>query len=397
MLKDGSLSLVLRLCAAALSLGTLTFVGRAFTAEDFGYFGTVMAMLALLTPICALGWPLTLTRYISQGFFSRVLVWRALRQSLSAALLFALIGALVLREWIFALGLVILPAYVALDLMAAIFRARGSFVRALVPRDILWRGLLMIGVWVVMSFPQGQQTSMLLVLAIPPIFLMAALQMRSLRDFEDCAPMDADVARVRHRIWISTLSGTLFANLDTLAVGAFCGVEVAGGYFAASRLGSIIVFVHSAVGLAVGPRLARHHAERNASAINADLRTAALMAGVPALVLFGVFVVAGGVLLGAIAPNAEDMQIVLLLLALGQVVNGLTGPSGLFLSMSGAEAQVARVSIQSLAVGAAMILLGAAVFGPIGAAAATFAVQSRSELRLWIGARSAIAHQGGPA
>lgn len=396
MLKDGSLSLVLRLCAAALSLGTLILVGRAFTAEDFGYFGTVMAMLALLTPICALGWPLTLTRYIAQGLFSRVLVRTALRQSLTVALLFAVIGALVLREWVFALGLVILPAYVALDLMAAIFRARGSFVRALIPRDILWRGLLMIGVWVAMSFPQGRQTAMLLILAIPPIFLMAALQMRSLRDFEDRAPMAADAARVRHRIWISTLSGTLFANLDTLAVGAFCGVEVAGGYFAASRLGSIIVVVHSAVGLAVGPRLARHHAERNAIAIRSDLRTAALLAGVPALVFFIVFVVAGGVLLGAIAPNAEDMQMVLLLLALGQVVNGLTGASGLFLSMSGSEAQVARVSIQSLAVGAVSILLGAMLFGPIGAAASTFAVQSWSELRLWFGARRVFAYQGSP-
>lgn len=389
MLRDGSLSLGLRLCAAFLSLVTLAVFGRVLSPEDFGYFATVMAILGLLAPVCGLGWPLTLVRYFGRGESSKGLIKLAFRQSVGLSIFVVILGAIFLREKALILGLAILPAYVAIDLVGAILRARGSLVRALAPRDILWRAALLVAGFIAMRFPAGEQTSVLLTIAAPLIVLIAGAQMLLLGPFGE-APLPDGVGKVKSRIWVSNLSGTLFANLDTLAVGAFCGVEIAGGYFAASRLSSIIVFVHNAVGLAVGPRLARHCAAANTEDLRADMRRAALMAGGPAVCVFMLFGVSGEVFLRMISENAADMYLVLLLLALGQVVNGLTGASGLFLAMSSREGLVARVSLQSLFVGALTISLAAYFYGPIGAACATFCVQTWNEARLWLAARSVL-------
>ncbi len=397
MLRDGLLALSLRMCAALLSLVTLAVFGRMLSSLDFGYFGTVIAMLSLLAPICGLGWPLTLLRYFAQGEVSQQLVHISLIQILFVSVGVALAGAFLFEKSVFVLGLAILPAYVSFDLIGAILRARGALFSALVPRDILWRAILLLGVVFAANFPAGEQTTSLLSVGLPAIVLFAVVQFVVLSQSLKPSPMPKNVGVVRNRIWASNVTGTLFANLDTLAIGAFCGIEVAGGYFAASRLSSIIVFVHNAVGLFVGPHLAQHSVGGNFRELRSYLRFAATMAGVPAIGAFLIFASSGRFLLGAISPDAEEMFVVLLLLSMGQVVNGLTGASGLFLAMSGQEGLVARVSIQSLVLGAITIVLGAKLYGPLGAASATLCVQSLSEIRLWLASRGTISetfHRG---
>ncbi len=390
MLKDGLFVLTLRMCAALLSLVTLAVFGRMLSPLDFGYFGTVIAMLALFAPVCGLGWPLTLLRYFAQGEVSQQLFHRSLTQIILVCVGVALAGSLILEKSVLVLGLALLPAYVSFDLIGATLRARGALFYALVPRDILWRAILLLAVAFAANFPAGAQTKFLLSVALPAIVLIAVAQFVILSKSLKPSSVPKDVGAVRNRIWVSNLTGTLFANLDTLAIGAFCGVEVAGGYFAASRLSSIIVFVHNAVGLFVGPHLAHHSVAGNFGELRSYLRFAAKMAGVPAIVVFLIFAAIGRFLLGVISPDAEQMFVVLLLLSMGQVVNGLTGASGLFLAMSGQEGLVARVSFQSLVLGAISIVLGAKFYGPVGAASATLCVQSLSEIRLWLASQGTI-------
>lgn len=389
MLISTSIALSLRLAAAAIAFLSIIVLGRFLSPTDFGYYGTIMALLALLTPFVSMGWPITLLRFEANGVGCASLIRPAQVRVVCAAVCVFAFGGLISRDLTIGLGLALLPAYALLELGGAILRARGALVTALLPRDVLWRSLLLGSGLIAASFPEGQQAPLLFGVGLLGIVALLMWQRAVIGRTSPDGPLPKDARVVSLRVWACALGGQVFANLDTLVVGAMFGVETAGGYFAASRLASLAAFAHNAISLVVGPRLAKSLAHDDVIAIEKVLARARQISSVPALLAFAVFTAIDGQGLSVLGANVDQAKSILLVLAAGQVVNGLTGASGLFLTLSGQEGVVARTTLCAVVVASGAIPLGALLWGPFGAAMATCLVQSLSEL--WLMRRAAFA------
>ena len=181
--------------------------------------------------------------------------------------------------------------------------------------------------------------------------------------------------RPARRVWTTMLANAGLGNLDTLCIAAVFGPNIAGLYFAAARTASLPSFALNAANTVLGPRIAK------APEI-ADLRKSALFGALPAIAAFLVFCVAGERILALFGERFTEMLPVLLILSLGQVVNGAAGPAGLILNLRGHEACHSRISLSAF-VAALIVVPLAALFGsPITVAITSTAILIAYELAL---------------
>jgi len=392
MLGQSAIALAFRILAALVVLCSTVLLGRWFSPLDFGYFATVMAALGLLSHLCCMGFPIALIRFVGAGEGGATLIRSVYLKVVSASLIAAVIGGLLLRDVTYAVGLSLLPAFCALEVGTAVLRGRGLLFRALVPRDILWKSsLILLALWAA-AWPEGEQAFVLFCGAFGVILILAVSQAVSLRSLSfGTHPMPNALGRTTRRLWASQLAGIVLANLDTLCVGLILGVDASGLYFAASRLANVPSFALNAVNTAMAPRIARHFAARDKTALLEELRLSALISAAPTALVWLVFWFWGDALLGLFGGSFTSMHSVLMILAAAQVVNAFTGVAGSLLMMSGHEASHAKLSLAAAIAAACLIPIAGIIWGVLGVAWATFIVTCGYEVLL---CRLALARTG---
>src|SRR4029079_11010599 len=106
-------------------------------------------------------------------------------------------------------------------------------------------------------------------------------------------------------------------------------------YFAAAKTMSLIMFVHYAVGSAVGNRFAALGARGDKDALHTFAREAAHWTFWPSLVAAVALLVMGYPLLWLFGPQFVDGYPVMLILVVGFLVRSATGPAELLLHLDG--------------------------------------------------------------
>ena len=196
----------------------------------------------------------------------------------------------------------------------------------------------------------------------------------------------------RTRVWaaaafpLALVSGIeiINQNIDILLLGVLRNVEEVGLYRVVVQVSIFVTFGLSVVDMVMAPEFARLSGTGKFKELErvARLSAAATLAlAAPVVVIFVLF---GEELLSlAFGSSYGAGSAALAILALGQLVNALTGSVGLLLNMSGNERDTLRAGAAAVLVNVAMNLVLIPPFGLVGAAIATSLSLALWNVILW--------------
>jgi len=162
-------------------------------------------------------------------------------------------------------------------------------------------------------------------------------------------------------------------SADVLVVSHYMTPTDVAIYFAAAKTMALIMFVHYAVGSAVGNRFAALGARGDKAALDAFAREAARWTFWPSLAAAVGILVLGMPLLWLFGPQFVDGYPVMLILVVGFLLRSSMGPAEFLLNMLGKQSVCAAVQVTMATTSVVLNFLLVPLYGLIGAAMATSA------------------------
>ena len=160
----------------------------------------------------------------------------------------------------------------------------------------------------------------------------------------------------------------LLYSLDTMMVGALSNTADAGTYSIASRLAQVILFAMNAAQAIASPLIVEASLRPTNDGLKSLIFTfnrVALIVAVPVAIGLAGF---AHPILRIFGPAFADRDDVLRVLVAMQVLNVLTGPTGMMLSMLGLQGALARLLALGVLINVLLNLVWIPAYGPIGAA-----------------------------
>ena len=402
LLRTTALAFVVRALGAVAALIMTLIVARTLPVEESGLFFLGLAIVTFLATVGMLGLNSTQLRFIGAHHADQD--WPTINAVVRLALRWA--GA--------SLALLSIALYLAAPWLSdAVFDkpALGPVLAAYAP-GILLLGLVLLTAHQLQAIRRTTQSIVLLSIALPlglgttllligaetartaalfyssiaaAVAILGALWWRRARPSSARGSVDARLLWAScFPLWIVTLMGQATQWSGQFIAGLWVPAAELAHLAVAQRTAMLVSFILIAVNLVVAPRFAalyaqQRHAELERLALRAvRLMTLFALPPVAAIVLFPEWILAWfGESYRAGAP-------LLVILAIGQFVNVMTGSVGYLLSMSGHERDLRNVVLLSgpLAIGAALVLTP--LFGVTGAAVATaLAVASQNLLAVY--------------
>lgn len=189
-------------------------------------------------------------------------------------------------------------------------------------------------------------------------------------------------------LMVTDLTGAMLSQGDLWVVSAFRAATDVAVYGAASRLAVLPTVSLNVVNALIAPWVTRLHVQGRHADMQDMLRAASTAATVPTVLVFAVLLFAGGPVMALVFGEfARPGSTVLVLLALGQVVNVAAGSCAITLMMTGFQRLVMGVSLVSLVVAVGGEIVGARLAGITGVAVASAAAIAVQNILLTIMAR----------
>jgi len=394
LMRSGAIAGGIKLASAGLSF--LMFVAVALVTDErqFGLFSATYAGASLVSFFASVGQQSAVLRFWPQY---AAVGDRATADGFMARSIFVTLSGLVVTSaGLAAIGLwpgvaERTPEWLPLCLAAALLsfglgwsefvsgalRAKSSLLWALLPRDVVWRalviGAMLLALW------QGQHLSGVDAVLITAGLLLGAAAPQALLLLKGMG------AGFRHRLvrqekrefrevtlglWGVTALPPALAQVSTLLVAALLGPEVAGGIFVADRTTRLVLLALTGINQAIAPEIsgAFHSGRRRDVQRIASLT--ALGASIIAVLMLGAFAVMGDLVLGIFDPAyaTPTLRLVLVVFAAGATFAAACGPVELLLQLTGAQNSLFRILIGFNAVGLVVTALATWAFGPVGAA-----------------------------
>jgi O-antigen/teichoic acid export membrane protein len=136
-------------------------------------------------------------------------------------------------------------------------------------------------------------------------------------------------------LWANSLLSVAFLHLPFVVLPLFASTAEVGVYAVANKLMGIVTMLLLLLAAVFGPAFARDAAAAG-DALRQLLRRSQLLSGVIYLPLGSCLVLGSPLLAQVFSVPAGDLQLLLLVLGAGHLVNALTGLSGVMLTMVGA-------------------------------------------------------------
>jgi O-antigen/teichoic acid export membrane protein len=173
----------------------------------------------------------------------------------------------------------------------------------------------------------------------------------------------------------------LGTGVDLLVLGAFRPLNEVALYGAASRLMMLAVAPYRILQGVTPPIISELYAQGRKKELEQALRAAATLAGIPAALVLGLFVVAGASVMGHVyGPFYRSGATVLAILTVGRLVAVWTGSCGLALMMTGHQKPMMYITVFSGVISITAGILVAPRFGAVGVAVATATTASMQNL-----------------
>ncbi len=384
--------------AAAMSFIMLLAIAQLTGPKAFGLYALAFSAATLLAVVGAFGQKRLIQKRApvyadakGEVSYRSFLAWSGSAVGVGVSLAAALASAYVAFAVGGSIGLAAATASLTIflivtDWFQALLQARGETLWAMIPRELVWRLSVIVscGVWAVglNGHVGGAVTAAeAMAFAALPLGAIAALMAR--RFFHgvafgaerSAAAVDARRTWLRESLafcGISTLN-TALAPASVMIVGGVMSAEDAGAYFAASRIGALLALPLTAANLVASPLIARRAAaghQRGAQHLcRLNLAIANTLATTGAVFMIGF----GSWILGTFGDGYAQAYPALVVLCAAGVANASFGPTAAAMAMWGGER--AMFVYLGWTQGGALIAvaLGAAQYGTLGAAGATFA------------------------
>lgn len=384
--RVGSVVALTRAAAIAVNYCFVVGLARLMSQADYGIVGTVISATILFSMIGMVGQHLILLRLvpplIEMGGSTTPLIVRSFR--LAALGNFVIYVALVLlvlvlsqigrlsQGALIAFGLLTVPLTGWIVMQAHLARAFRSILLAIVPKDILWRLLSLLTLSGLYVFADMRPMPLWIVLVVlvgvlSSLILVQGLILRSRVGFAPLSAIEtqplapttrADWKRLNRPLWISSVSGLVFTNLDVIIAGVFMGPEIAAIYFSANRIALVPRMFTESLVIVIGPILSSLHATGRKKEAAILIHGAVLRAFVPATLTVIGLAFFGHIVLSFFGEEYASGALALRVLLLTAVVLAFLGPADLVLTMCGEERVAMRISIISVFVGMILLMIG---------------------------------------
>jgi O-antigen/teichoic acid export membrane protein len=375
-------------------------LGRQMGTHDFGIFSYALAACNVLAVVAALGWPVSITRFIAQ--YTEQREWRLLlgviRRADQSTLFLSLLIAVGL--WAFTYWSMI-PASIVQSLrFAALLFPLYAFVRL---RSGAFKGLLRIRAGLIL------EQIALPVLVIAAVFLFSVKTVSSASViylactflvllmgniwFRRAIPKESRQVRAAFdtRNWMlvaiplvfGSLSLMVMSRVDVLVLGIVLGPAATGVYSASARMATMNAFVLGAANTIAAPMIAAAFHGGHSEQFKMIIRKVTLWSTLGALPLFLVMIFWPQFLLSLFGPGFMEGATVLRILAIGQFINAATGPVGFTLQMTGRERTYAWITLILMAATVVGDLWVIPIYGEVGAAVVTASGEALKNLFMY--------------
>lgn len=355
-----------KIANAGLSYLMSVLIARLCGAEDFGVYAILFSTCMTLSLISPFGQNTVVLRFYSEYETRRGLnaAGSVLKFSALLTLFGQIIAELILAYVVFfsdILGeniqskpaLFIAALILAFGLgwgeyVSAALRALGYVFKALAPRDVYWRVTICFGALFALyyggtnnAYYTAQEATLFVSAALIPFSIaQTALLYRNIRGTPpyplSCAEKKS-IALSSFYVWGAAALQAVTAQAAIFAVSFHFKPAVAGGYFAADRTAFLLSLFQISICLVAMPMISEAYARREREKLQMILATVSFIAGGAALIGAIFLMIFGDEILRIFNPAYIHYQKILLIIALGQCVNAVTGPATSFLQIAGAE------------------------------------------------------------
>ncbi|QBQ56627.1 flippase [Nitrosococcus wardiae] len=403
-------SIAIKVANMLLGLALAIILARVLGPEGYGTYVYVFALISIMAIPAQFGLPKLVVRETAKAQVDKQWglmrgVWRWASAAVGvlsggiAAIALGIIWLLAdrfseLQLATFLWGVVLVPLITLGALRGAALQGLRRVVLGQLPEHILRPGLLILLILTIVWGGGGEQLTAdkvmsLHVVAAGIAFIVGAWLLYSSRP----APLHAGPKpNYKLRTWLAAawplalVAGMQQVNTytDIVMLGVFSTAEDVGVYRVAVQGAMLTVFGLQTVAMFVSPYFARLHIQGDYERLQRLVTMSARAAFLAAIFVISVFTVLGNEIICLLfGTNYIDAYMPLLILAFGQLINGLFGPVGILLNMTGHERYTARgVTIAAIS----NVILNLALiptFGMNGAAVATVITLATWNVLLW--------------
>ncbi len=403
VLASGALGVfAVRLIGAALGYALHIVLARLLGPADFGVWAFAFTLVIVAGHAASIGFPDSVVRFLTD-YIARE-DWRRARGQVLAGVYISLgMGAVLtllfaslliaLRHlvppqmfWPLLMAAAILPVFALQDWMDGASRAIGRPLLAMTPIFVLRPVAILGATAIAATSSDAINAAMVMGATLAGVVATAIVQAvafwRALP-----APLRASSATFEWRLWLGAsaplglvvLADQAGGFADVIALGFLAPANETGAYFAAARIISLIALGTFAVSVISGRRLALHQSRNETHELQAFVRTSTRWTFLGSLVLVLVLAPLGPFLLSLFGRDFVSAAPALTVLALGLLARAASGQAEEVLVVLGHQRVSARIAITCALVALAGSFAAAAMFGPVGVAAAmafTAAVRS---------------------
>lgn len=395
LLLGSVLSTGLKVSSAGLTFLMFMLLARVLGPEEYGFFASMFALGTLGGIMALFGQHTLIIKVISalgdgiEGAADRRFAMRHSFQVTLAgsALVIGIIicSGLTARTLGFDVNmnsligacLLIVPFALA-ELVAHQYIGFGSILWGLAPRDVFWRGIVLLACLAAASLPflfTDALTAMIGVSSVLMVLVVAQVVSMIIRYKSQFAAQKDTQATVTMPwgvsawMWVASL-GTMGNSVNLSAAALYLPPDQIGAYFAAQKTSQLLQLPINAINIVATPTFARLHSQNDMAGLrDVGRKLAMLIAGPLAIGAAGIVFLAPE-LLSLFDPTFATAALALSILAGSYLLMGLGGPTRYLMLMSNGEKSVVRMTLVSEAVGLALIPLLVPTFGIAGAALA---------------------------
>ncbi|WP_170353895.1 lipopolysaccharide biosynthesis protein [Ruegeria lacuscaerulensis] len=353
-------ALCIKCGAAGLSFLMFVALSRSLGDVGFGQFSFAFSLATILAIVGSIGQRSVILRFASFYLHEQedAKARGVLRFSYAIVLSGSIIAALGLALMAYSLpsfanqqGLLWSAALLTVALALAEFqpnpqRAAGSVWIALVPRDILFRLIVIsVAALAVSGWLPGLNavttvlimSGLLIVLTLAQSFLLPLTNpLRLLR-----GPADFSEKRkwlsASWGMWGNSVVNAAGRNVAIVILGGLLPAAMVGAVFAALRTAMVLELFLMAINIVAAPLLAAQFGRNDHNGAETTCRRISLMLGLPTLASFLIFVLWGDHILELFGPGYAVVHPELIVISFGYLVSAFSGPTTQIMEMSGHE------------------------------------------------------------
>lgn len=394
VLSKGAIAFLLKMAGAGLAFGFHVAITRQLGAQGAGLYFLSLTIITLVALLGRMGTDNSVTRYVAEN--ASVQAWAAVKGVVRHAVWITLGVSLLLSALIFVLadwgaavvfsepGLAEPLRYMALAIVPfAWMTVQAKALQGLknVRDSMLIQSVLVplvAGALVLLLAPEFgvNGAAMAYVAGASVALIYGVFRWRAaMAGQKQVAPSFAvrDLMRSSTPLLGAMLIQQLTQALPVLLLGVWASSSEVGLFGAANRAAMLVGLVLIAANSIIAPKMAALYRQGEMESLGRMTRHSALLLTLMALPAIGLFLLAPQWVMSLFGREFTDAWLMLVVMALGQLVNVMTGSVGFLLMMTGREKSYLGANLAALALCAVLCAALIPWFGGLGAAAAAAA------------------------